>query len=241
LDSTNVDTWLLRADVANEVDPTSRSAALAALRHALAIDSTAASTWDEYAVNLEESGDPGAAAESWRRAAALDPDRPLAMYAYHFFWTSRYDSAAAWAEHAVAGDPTRMFYRELGAEIALARGRLDEARAGYEAALRLGAGPEQVRALAGLAVVRAAGGDTIGARNLIVRAEAVSDSAAPTVHSALSIAEAYVAIGASERALAWFQRYQPRRDLHFQLHLARDPTLEPLRALPAFRTLVSGP
>ena len=237
LDSTNVDTWRLRASVADVVDPTSRLVGLAALRRALALDPTDAATWDQYALALEESGEHDNAATAWRRAAVLDPQQPRDMYAYYWLWERRLDSAAAWAERAVTRDPTRMFYRELAGEIALAQGRISDAKAAYEAALRLGSGPEQVRALAGLAIATAAGGDTSGARGLILRAVAVSDSATPTLHSAVSIAEAYVAIGEADRALAWLRRYQPRRDLHFQLHLAADPTLDPLRTDPRFREL----
>jgi TolB-like protein/Tfp pilus assembly protein PilF len=241
LDSTNEDAWRLRASVANVVDPTSRRIALTALRHALALDSTDAQTWDQYALALEEAGDPDAAAVAWRRATTFDPHRTLGMYAIHWLWAGRYDSAAAWAEHAVTEDPTLMFLREVVAEVALARGRLAEAGAAYEAALRLGAGPEQVRALSGLAIVAAGLGDTARARGLIARAVAVADSATPTVHAALSIGEAYAAIGTPDQALAWLRRYQPRGDLHFQVHLAHDPTLDPLRGLAGFRALLTPP
>jgi TolB-like protein/Tfp pilus assembly protein PilF len=240
LDSANVDTWRLRASVATVVDPTSRRIGLAALQHALALDSLNAETWGQYAMALDETGDSGAAVAAWRRAAALDPHRPLAMYAQHWLWVRQYDSAAAWAEHAVTEDPTLMFLRETVAEVALAQRQLTKAGASYEAALRLGTGPEQVRALGGLAIVAVGAGDTARARNLIARAEAVTDSAAPPLHAAVSIAEAYVAIGAPDLALAWLGRYQPQGDLHFQLHLARDPTLDALRTDPRFRQLLDS-
>ncbi len=239
LDSTNVDTWRLRASIATIVDPTSSTVGLAALRHALALDSMDAQTWDDYALALEESGDPDGAAAAWRHAVTLDPRRPYGSYAQHWLWARQYDSAAAWAERAVTEDPTLMFLREGVGEAALARGQLGRAEAAYEAALRLGAGPDQVRSLSGLAIVAAGLGDTARARTLIARAEAVTDSTMPTLHASVSIAEAYVAIGAPGRALEWLGRYQPRGDLHFQLHLARDATLDALRSDPRFRRLLT--
>ena len=240
LDSTNVDTWRLRASIANVVDPTSWSVGLTALRRALALDSMDAQTWDEYALALEESGAGDSAAAAWRHAVALDPHRPYGMYALHWLWAGRYDSAAAWAEHGVAEDPTLMFLREGVGEVALAQGQLAKAGAAYEAALRLGTGPEQVRALCGLSIVATGLGDAARARTLLARAEAVTDSTAPTLHAAVSIAEAYAALGAPDRALTWLGRYQPRGDLHFQLHLARDPMLDGLRSDPRFRQLVDS-
>jgi len=241
LDSTNPDTWRLRANVATVVDPTSSSLGLAALRRALLLDSLDAQTWDEYALALEDSRAPEAAEAAWRRAVELDPHRPYGLFVQHWIWARRYDSAAVWAEHAVTEDPTLMFLREGVGEVALAQGQLGKAEAAYEAALRLGTGPDQVRGLGGLAIVAARLGDTARARSLIARDEAVTDSAAPTLHAAVSIAEAYVAIGAPDRALAWLRRYQPRGDLHFQVHLARDPTLDTLRADPRFQALLVPP
>jgi TolB-like protein/tetratricopeptide (TPR) repeat protein len=239
LDSVNVDMWRLRVNVALFVDPTSGQAPFAAVRRALALDTADAATWYQYAMVLETIGRPDSAAIAYRRAAVLNPSQPLPMYALHWLWARRYDSAAVWAERAVSEDPTLMFAREMVGEVALARGHLDEAEAAYDAALRLGTGPEQVRALGGLAIVAAGLGDIARARGLIARAEAVTDSVGPTLHAAVSIAEAYAASGAPDRALTWLGRYQPRGDLHFQLHLAHDPTLDPLRTDPRFQRLVA--
>jgi hypothetical protein len=39
------------------------------------------------------------------------------------------------------------------------------------------------------------------------------------------LATAWTAIGDTARALRWLSAYSPRADLHFQLHLKRDPLL----------------
>ncbi|HJX88303.1 MAG TPA: hypothetical protein VJ277_12135, partial [Gemmatimonadales bacterium] len=56
--------------------------------------------------------------------------------------------------------------------------------------------------------------------------------------AAISLASAYAAIGEPQRALSWLERYQPRGNLHFQLHLRRDLQLDPLRGLRRFEALL---
>lgn len=241
LDSSAADAWLLRAMVARSVDPTSNAAPIAALRRALALDSADVETWRVLAQVLDESGDSAGAAAAFRRAWTLEPDRPPPMAPYHFYWYGRrLDTAAVIAARLVAADPRLMFFRELQAEFALARGRLGEAQAAYEAALRLGNGREQVRALAGLAATSAALGDSARARELVARAEDYLRTSEFTSHDAIALAGAYAALGEADRALGWLERYQPRADLHFQIHL-RDMPLDPLRAQPRFRQLQAPP
>ena len=74
---------------------------------------------------------------------------------------------------------------------------------------------------------------------MIVHALAVADTTHPTVHDAAYLAWAFVATNQPERALRILERYEPRRDMHFQLHLQRDPALDPLRSNPRFRALLA--
>jgi tetratricopeptide (TPR) repeat protein len=244
LDSLNPETWLARADVSRFVDPTTRTGALAATRRALTLDPRNAEAWHRLGVTLEELGDRDGALKSLRRSIALAPGRGhyLAFLSNHFYWWREYDSAAVWGDSAVAVDATLPYAREVAGAAALALGRRDVAEGDYEAARRLNPGPIAVRALEGLAEVAAEQGDRASARSLVTKAEALTNPAAPTVHAAISIASAYAAIGQDARALQWLERYQPRRDLHFQLHLRRDLRLDPLRGHPRFRHLLStGP
>ena len=61
------------------------------------------------------------------------------------------------------------------------------------------------------------------------------------LHTAVYMAQAYAALGDTEGALAWLTRYQPRRDLHFQLHLRCDPPFDPIAGDPRFQALLIRP
>jgi hypothetical protein len=58
------------------------------------------------------------------------------------------------------------------------------------------------------------------------------------VHDAPYIAWGYAAFGDTSRALRILERYEPRTDSHFQLHLHCDAGLDPLRAIPRFKVLL---
>ena len=239
LDSTNVDMWFLRANIAEAIDPTSRKASINSLRRLLAIDSLNASAWQALGWALEETGDRDGALAAMRRGIALGRN-PIGL-ANHYYWWREFDSAAVWADSAVVMDPQLAWGHETVGAIALAQGRLLEAKAAYEAARRLDTGPTSVRSLEGLAEVAATQSDSSAAWGFIRQAEAVADSATPSAHAAISIGSAYAAVSEHERALAWLERYEPRGDLHFQLHLKRDLQLDPLRRLRRFEALLSPP
>jgi tetratricopeptide (TPR) repeat protein len=190
---------------------------------------------------LDELGELDTALNALRRAVALAPGRSwyAAFLSNHFYWRREFDSAAVWGDSAVTVDPTLAYVREVAGAAALALGRREVAKADYDAALRLDTGPTGVRALEGLVEVAAQSGDTASARSLIAKAVPLVDSVAPAVHSAISLATAYAAINDSARALWWLERYQPRRDLHFQLHLRRDFQLDRLRRQARFQQLLS--
>ena len=238
LDSTNADMWLMKAAVARAIDPTNLGPTINTLRRLLALDSTNAHGWNSLGWALDETGDREAAVVAMRRGVALGWN-PVAL-ANHFYWWREFDSAAVWADSAVVINPRLAWAHETVGAIALAQARLPQARAAYEAAQRLDTGPTQVRALEGLAEVAAREGNVEMARAFIRQAEAVTDSGSPTDHAAISLGSAYAAIGAVERALWWLERYQPRGNLHFQLHLKRDLMLDPLRGLPRFAALMTN-
>ena len=161
------------------------------------------------------------------------------LYANHFYWRRRYDSAAVWSDSAIKYSPRLPYAWEMAGATAIMRGKLDDAETYYEAAVRLDQGPTRVRGLEGLAEIAAIRGDTTKALSIIRRAENLTTRSAPSDHAAISLGSAYAAIGMPERALQWLEAYHPRRDLHFQLHLDRDPQLDPLRKYPRFAAIAA--
>lgn len=236
LDSTNADMWLLKARTATAIDPTTRGPAINSLRRLLAIDSLNGKGWSALGLALEETGDRAGALAAMRRGVARGGN-PVNV-ANHYYWWREFDSAAVWADSAIVLDPRLAWAHETVGAVALAQGRLSQAKAAYEAARRLDVGPTRVRSLEGLAEVAARRGDLSAAWVLIREAESAIDSAAPSDHAAISLASAYAAIGEPQRALSWLERYQPRGNLHFQLHLRRDLQLDPLRGLRRFEALL---
>lgn len=239
LDSADVEVWLTRALVSEDLDPTSRAPALHAIRRALALDSLNAEAWHRLAFALEETGDRNGAGLAWRQAVALDPGHleAMAFLALHYWWWHVYDSAAVWADSVVATDPTYLLGRVTAGQVALERGRRDEAEAQLSTVLPLALGPTNA-GLSGLVSLAVAAGDRARAQWLLRTAEARTDSSDPDVHGAVNIAAGFVAIGDFDRALRWLERYRPMRDLHFQLHLRLDPPLDPLRRYPRFQALL---
>jgi tetratricopeptide (TPR) repeat protein len=211
-----------------------------AIRRAVALDSSNARAWMQLGINQQELGQMDSTLASMRRAIRLG-DRAVGTpsYANHFYWRRQYDSAAVWSDSAIKYSPRLPYAWEMAGATAIMRQRYDDAESYYEAAVRLDQGPTRVRGLEGLAEVAAIRGDTAKALNLIAQAEAITDTSSLSDHAAISLASAYAAVGNRKKALKWLESYRPRANLHFQLHLQRDPMLDPLRREPRFIALVS--
>jgi tetratricopeptide (TPR) repeat protein len=236
------DVLVMRAMVAQDVDPTNRMGSIRAFRAAIAIDSTNIEAWKGLAFCYLETSDLPSARLALQRAAALDPEtgETIATVATGWFLMREIDSAAAWAERAVAADPTLLAARGIAGQAALWRGRLDEAEAHFTAADRLGQGPSDRTGQYELTRVFIAHGDTARARAYVAAAAATADTVDPSVHTAPALADAYFAIGDTARAFWWLDRYHPRRDLHFLLHLRAEPAFDGIRQDPRFVALLGG-
>ena len=240
LDSLDATIWLTSAAVLASVDPTRRELPLRAIRRAIELDSTSARAWIQLGNNYQDAGDMDRAVTSLRRGMILGRRAVgTPSYANHFYWRRQYDSAAVWSDTAIKYGPTQPYAWEMAGAAAIMQRRYDEAESYYEAAVRLDQGPTRVRGLEGLAEIAAIRGDTTKARALIAKAETLTDSIAPSDHAVISLGSAYAAIGNNERALQWLERYQPRGNLHFQLHLKRDPQLDPIRKEPRFSAILT--
>jgi len=103
-DSTSSLTWLTRGEVARTVDPTRMRVPILASRRAIAADSNSGPAWQQLAVSLADSGDLTAGLDAWRENARRNPSFPqaLAFLALGHYWRRQYDSAALWADSALA-------------------------------------------------------------------------------------------------------------------------------------------
>jgi tRNA A-37 threonylcarbamoyl transferase component Bud32/Tfp pilus assembly protein PilF len=227
LDSTNAEIWVVRSRAVFAADPTDPSPREVALNNAIDIDPEYSDAWSDRAQAMEERFETDEAQRDWEKAIALNPKNftALAFYSLHYMWNKQPALGLKWADSAVAVDPTYILGREAAGNLLVDLGQLDKAERQFLAYLRITSGREQVNALAGLARVAAGRGDAETARSHTRRAAALADSLHPTKHESVLVAEAFAAIGDTAAALRWLSRYQPREDLHFQLHLKKDPAL----------------
>jgi len=242
-DSTSADAWLAQAMVSRLIDPTDVGPSTRAARKALLLDSTLAPAWHTLAVDLAESGDFGNALESWRRSVAVTPTytEGLAFLGLAHYWRRQYDSAMVWADSAIALDPTYLLGRSAAGYIAIEQGDFSRGTAAFDAARRLSTEVEVVNALEGTALAEARAGDRRAARALLQQTEASAAAyLPPPLHTVVYRAQAYAALGDVRSAFSWLSRYQPRRDLHFQLHLRCDPAFDPIADDPAFKVLLTA-
>jgi tetratricopeptide (TPR) repeat protein len=240
LDPASPAVWMVRGQVAMDVAPGSRNAAIAALRRAVTLDAGLAPAWRLLGMALEEAADTTGALAAFRRAASLAPDdgESLFLLAMHYIWLRDYALAARWADSAVAMDPTLPIARAAAGQVAYWQGRLGEADAHSVALARLARAD-----IIGFALdvrLRLARGDTAGAR-------AAQDSTrrraghSPSLHSAVAIADGFTALGDTAAAIAALEAFSVPADCHFQLHLRLERGLDPLRTMPRFRRLLVAP
>jgi tetratricopeptide (TPR) repeat protein len=244
-DPRSVDAWVTQAIVNRNVDPTDLGPAIRSLRQALALDPRDAVAWHFLAICLAESGDMDSAFQAWRSSIGTDPSyaQGVAFFALGHYWRHEYDSAAHWADSAMALEPTYLLSRSTVGYVAIERGEFARGKAAFEAVERLGTDVELVNAMAGIALAEGRAGNTPQARGMLQRAESLSTgyySPAP-LHTAVYLAQAYAGLGDADHAIAWLQRYAPVNDLHFQLHLRCDPPFAAIETDPRFRSLLVMP
>ncbi len=157
----------------------------------------------------------------------VDPTnvQALTFLSGNYRWGGQPDRAAILADSAVALDPVSVLAREAAWHGAAARGRWDEVERRASALQRSAIGQPQEFAIAGLVQARLGRGDSAGARALIRPAVTVFDLTKPTLHQAAFIGASLAAVGDTASAVRWLGAFQPREDLHFQLHVKGDDGL----------------
>jgi len=239
-DSNSAQAWISRAWVMRDIDPTSRAAMHDALVRALRIDSTVAEAWYLMGNVWADSLESRRAIVAYRRALSIDPGykNALAFLGFEYMWMGNNDSALVWADSGKKVDASHITIRQALAQVRRARHEWAEAEQEYQAVLRLGSGSDRISGWAGLAELAWRRGDRRVADTLVARATAGVDTIHPSLHDAAHLAWAYAQTGQRERALSLLERYEPRFDAHFQVHLHFDPMLDPLRQTARYRKLL---
>jgi tetratricopeptide (TPR) repeat protein/predicted RNase H-related nuclease YkuK (DUF458 family) len=244
LDGRNPEVLYTQALLSKLVDPTDLGPVITALRQAVAAEPRAARYWHNLAINLYDTGERDEAFRAWHRAVAVDGSytEGLAFLALGFMWARRYDSAAYWADSAIAVNPNYLLARQARGNIDVERGNFGRAAADFEAARRLSSAVEIPNALAGSALVAARAGQKEAAAQLLAQVESLMVVYTPMpLHNTVYNAAAYAALGNHRRAVEWLEQFSPRAHLHFQLHVRCDPALDPLAGDPRFRAVLITP
>ena len=236
--------WVTRSMVSRLIDPTDMRNPIQSARRAIALDSGNAPAWHNLAVSLADSGDLDHAIAIWRQGVRRSPSysQGVAFLALAHYWRRNFDSAAFWADSAIALDPNYLLGRTTAGQVAVERGNFARATAAFEAARRLSTDVELINAFAGRALVEARAGNRPRARATLRQVDSTAARYTPTpAHTAIYLAHAYAALGDPDRAVAWLQRYSPSGDLHFQLHLRCDPPFDAILKDRRFQALLLHP
>jgi len=237
-DSASADAWMARGFLLSFRNPRTFAGVREALLRALGLDPRNAEAHHQYGMALLWLGRDSAAADMYRRALALEPERPITLFNLGRVAArqTRYAEARRWADSALAIDPGADYAYVLRALAEFRLGSPAEARADAETAARLRAG-FRVPAEAVLALVELQAADTPAARTRIERLEREIRSAGhATITDAAWVGRALVALGEPDRALDLLERVRPRgARLWFYL---RAPELDAIRSTARFGKLV---
>jgi eukaryotic-like serine/threonine-protein kinase len=241
LDSTLADGWLARGSLLRFGNPGTFAGVREAIQRAVDLDPANAEAHHEFGMILRLLDQDSAAAEHFRRAVALEPDRPMSLV--HLGWIDiearRYASARRWFDSATAVNPG--FYQAYAerAALRLATGDSAGARLDAETTVRLRPESDALSAEDVLAALDIGRGDTAAAQARLARLRAVAPGPAGAgVHQAAAWAALLVAAGEHREALAFLQRARVA-PAHLRMHL-EEPRFDPLREDPRFGQLMAG-
>ena len=236
-------TWVVKARTSRLLDPTDNGPRLFQLRKAIELDSTYVRAWFELGVTMQDQLDDSAALAAWLRAATLEPSNTevLSFLGLHYLWTGEYEKGMKWADSAVNLDPTYALARDATGQLTFELGRIAESRKQFEIQSRINKGRELGNSFAMLTRIHAASGDMPRAREYLNRARQLIDTIHPNRHEAAYMGAAIAAVGDTAGAVSFIRLYEPKEDLHFQLHLKRDPGLKWLHTQWGKEVLVPDP
>ncbi len=238
-DSASADAWMARGFLLSFRNPRTFAGVHEALVRAIALDPRNAEAHHQYGMALLWFGRDSAAADLYRRALQLEPERPITLFNLGRVAARQvhYAEARRWADSALAIDPAADYAYVLRALAEFRLGKPAEARADAETAARLRSG-FRVPGEAVLALVELQAADTPAARKRIERLEREIRSAGNhTITDAAWVGRALVALHEPDRALELLERVRPRgARLWYYL---RAPEFDAIRSNPRFAKLVA--
>jgi tetratricopeptide (TPR) repeat protein len=239
LDSGLAEAWVAFGRAASILDVTDRSASRRAYSQALAIDPRYVDALFDVGLMEEDLLRPRAAEQAWSSALRILPTHiaTLSFLAIHHLWYPNYARARRLADSALAIDPTYPVAREVAGEVARVERRWADAERHARILVTTSGAQEPAVAYSILSRAAEGRGAKADARRHLENAERDSPIEEPSRHAAIFIAAAWAQLGDTARAVEWLRAYTPREDLHFQLHLKREPSLRWVaRANPALLT-----
>jgi eukaryotic-like serine/threonine-protein kinase len=241
LDSELADGWLARGSLLRFGNPGTLAGVREAIQRAVNLDPANAEAHHEFGMALRELDDDSGAADQFRRALALEPDRPMSLV--HLGWIDligrRYADSRRWLDSAAAVNPG--FYQAYSerAALRLVTGDTAGARSDAETAVRLRPASDLLSAEDVLVALDLRSGDSAGVRARLARLRAAAPSTAGTgVHQAAAWASLLVAAGEQRKAIAFLEQARVA-PAHLRMHL-KEPRFDPVREDPRFQRLMTS-
>lgn len=244
-DSANADAWLGKG-IALQFRGTAAdfTAAAAALRRAVALDSTVEAAHHWYGVVLRRLGRYEEASQEYHRALAINPAyvQPIIDLGALAFTRRSFKEAVQWIDRGLRIDPTNPFHM-LDGEARLAAGDMIGARREMVTALNLATPSARPRVLSMLAVIDARAGDR--ARAAAEFQQALQSflgteqrlPATMSVRDAWELAMGAVAVNKADMAIDLLDRAQPRGPWLWS-YLTREG-FDPIRHDPRFQRMLN--
>ena len=241
LDSTLSEGWLARGSLLRFSDQRSLAGVREALQRAVDLEPGNAEAHHEFGMVLRLLGDNSAAAEQFRNALEIEPDRPMSLV--HLGWIDmarrRYVEARRWLDSAAAVNPGFFQAYTERAQLRLATGDTAGARADAETGVRLRPRSDPLAAEDVLLALELRSGDTAGGRARLARLRPFAPGAGEAgVHQVTAWAALLVAAGEYSEALAFLKRARVA-PAHLRIHL-EEPKFDPLRADPRFDKFIEA-
>ncbi|HEY6060557.1 MAG TPA: hypothetical protein VIV10_08230 [Gemmatimonadales bacterium] len=235
-DSTVSDTWMALAYLRQAENPRTLAGVTDAYERAIKLDRFNAEALHQYGSALAQLERDSLAFAVLQQALAVEPQRPVTLVELSYIAdiNGRPHEALRWADSSVAMDPSFFFGFQNRGLIRLEVGDSAGARRDATRAIQLG----DVDFSHGvLALLDAAGGDTISARARVERLRStVKHPDRPTVFENGALAMALIGVGDTSGALDALEHAQPRgaflwyalRQILRVVHLSPSPRLDRL-------------